>query len=124
MTSSKINLILPSSPFHQTLFPNHFIVSRCFKKNPCLMCTTHLPISHFSLCFPATVSPLGGAVFPSSFRAFAHSVPLSGGVHLVNCFSSFRSQFKSLPQGTFFDPLPRSNLSAIKCSHSPFVIRV
>ena len=49
MPSFKINLTLSSSPFHQIFSQTIAWFPIALKKNPCLICTTHLPVSHLSL---------------------------------------------------------------------------
>ena len=83
---NKFHLTLLSFP--PNLFPNHRMVSQCFKEKP-------LPDLHHSppyLTLVSLLQPLSAPLKePCSLPATGHSVPLSGGVYLINSYSSFKS---------------------------------
>ena len=83
---NKFDLALLSFP--PNLFPNHCIFSQCFKEKS-------LPDLHHSppyLTLLSLLQPLSALLKePCSLLATGHSVPLSGGVYLINSYSSLRS---------------------------------
>lgn len=93
MTSSKVNLTVSSSPFHQTFFLSPSNVSHCLKNIFACSVPPHF-ISHLPRGYPDTASLPIGAMFPPSLGAFAYAIPPSGGVYLLNSYPTFRSQLK------------------------------
>ena len=90
---NKFDLVLFSFP--PNLFPDHCMVSHCFKEKS-------LPDLHHSppcLTLVPLLQPLSAPLKePCSLLVTGHSVPLSGGVYLINSYSSFRSLESLLAQ--------------------------